>query len=375
MARKSNGEGSIRQIERDGKAYYVGTITLRMVEGKAIRKSFGGKKKSDVVRKMQEAKVNSDKYNNKSNLTFEEYFLDWITNYKINDVSKSTYYRYETVYRTRLEGTKLGRTKLNNLSLEILQEYFNQVYIDTGGNTVINKCYTFINTCLNRALAEGYIPTNFCKAVTLPNRLEERTKEKNKIKAFTREQQELFESCLCFDLKSHALFYFILYTGLRRGEAVAVKWDDIDEDNNLHVSRQIQYVPKLINGKTVGWENVIKAPKTRAGVRIVPLPDKIVTFLKTLDHQSDYIFHNKGKPIDARPAQVQFNKYCKALGLEGFTIHSLRHTYATRLFELGERAKTVQHLLGHTNIAVTLDTYTHVLSDSKESAREKLNLL
>lgn len=184
------------------------------------------------------------------------------------------------------------------------------------------------------------------------------------------------------------LFITALDSGLRQGELFALTWNDIDFNNKcITVNKSFKSIKNI---KTNKYENIIQTPKTDKSIRVVPIPGRLTDKLKqhklsqktqrlkmsNLYENNNLIFCNKfGKYLDSGNVLKKFKKILKDNKLEVRKFHDLRHTYATRLFELGEEPKTVQTLLGHSNISITLDTYTHVLDNLKEKAVSKLDNL
>lgn len=158
--------------------------------------------------------------------------------------------------------------------------------------------------------------------------------------------------------------YFLLYTGCRRGEALALQYKDINVENKT-----------IKICKSVYQENnnpKIKKPKTKAGMREIILLDKLLKVLK-IGKPNDYIFHNyNNELITETQFQRQWELYQKETGLK-ITPHQLRHAYATILFEAGINEKDAQELLGHSSITLTRDIYTHISKSRKEKTREILN--
>lgn len=171
-------------------------------------------------------------------------------------------------------------------------------------------------------------------------------------------------------IKSHArdtpfgLFAaLIYYTGCRRGEALALTGKDIDrEAKRIYIRRSVYYM---------GNAPHLKAPKTEAGVRQVPLLPALDALLP---HKlpSGYLFAEPdGKPLTYKHIEKKYHDYCAASGVT-VTPHQIRHGYATALYECGVDAKTAQALLGHAQLSTTMDIYTHVCSDAISSAAEKM---
>ena len=176
------------------------------------------------------------------------------------------------------------------------------------------------------------------------------------------------------------LFITALDTGLRQGELFALTWKDIDLDNAyININKSYKTVRNIETGI---YEGIVQTPKTNKSIRTIPIPEPLVNKLKqyrlsqmdlklkmgNLYNDNKLVFCNMfGKYLDSENVLKRFKKMLNEMDLQDMKFHDLRHTFATRLFELGEEAKTVQELLGHSNISITLDTYTHVLDSMKKS--------
>ena len=159
------------------------------------------------------------------------------------------------------------------------------------------------------------------------------------------------------------LVYFLLYTGLRKGEALALRWKDIDLVNNIiHVSRSVYYISN---------EPHIKEPKTSSGIRDVIIPNCLADKLSP-KAAKEFVFNKNGKLIDKSYFTRQWRKYTEETGLN-ITAHQLRHTYATLLFEADIDEKDAQTLMGHSDIKVTQNIYTHIRQSRKVATANKLN--
>lgn len=165
-------------------------------------------------------------------------------------------------------------------------------------------------------------------------------------------------------------FSFILQTGIRVGELIALRWSDVDfENKKLHITKSATE----IKGQGV----VIDVPKTKSGIREIPLTEEAIRILhrqREKNNQNkvipmkyaDYIFINShGKLV----AKANYNSglyvICDRAGIRHFSMHVLRHTFATRCIENGMRPKTLQAILGHSKIEMTMNLYVHVTDDSK----------
>lgn len=384
--RRSNGEGSIVKNMRNGiQIGWRASITIGTDDkGKLVRKQFTGKTQQDVKNKLQEYKkqilmgvLNEDK------LTVSDWFYSWLFDYRKQDLKPKSFQRYHGIYKNYIENTDFGNIKLNDLRTTHLQRHYKKLLDNGTTPTTIRQINTNLKTCLNEAERQGYIQKNWCKLVTLPK------KEDNKeVKVLTKQEQEKFLEAI----KGHELellYIVALGTGLRIGEILGLKWSDIDFKNNeLHVNRSLQKVALYEDDKIIGYEVVESTPKTKNSLRTIPVPQNIIKKLKAHKKEQNelilllqeeynnknYVFCNKlGKPIEDKRPGRNLKTILTSIGIEPIKFHALRHTYATRLFEAGIPPKTVQHLMGHSDIETTMNIYTHVMKEQKLKAIEKIN--
>ena len=212
-----------------------------------------------------------------------------------------------------------------------------------------------LNMIFNNAILEGRLNVNPCVAVTIPRNLPTK-------------RRELPEDAAIEAVKEHGnlpfgLFGLVcLYAGLRRGEALALCYEDIDREKKLiHVTKAIEFI---------GNTPHIKSPKTEAGRRDVILLDALE---EQLPKGKGLIFcREDGKPLTKTQFRKRWLAYCKGLGHD-LTAHQLRHGFATILYEAGIQDKDAQELLGHSSIAVTRDVYTHIRQRQRDETAKRLN--
>lgn len=201
-----------------------------------------------------------------------------------------------------------------------------------------------LNMIFNYAILVGYVETSPCAAVEVPRKAAQRKRdipapaEIEAVKSHSTEKDGLFA-------------FFLLYTGCRRGEALAMRYEDIDRQNKvIHIT------------KTVIWKDgaatIQPHTKTSAGMRVVPLLEPLERVLPDLT--SGQIFTNKdGELYRSMQFQYFWRKYCERVGIS-ITPHQLRHAYATILYDAGLPVKDSQALLGHASAEVTQDIYQHI---------------
>lgn len=385
MSKRANGEGSINFYS--SRNCYRGQLTIGVDEkGKPKRKSFYGKTKKEVKEKMETYKllnpINKAAINE---YTVATWFKYWLWNIKKRDIKPKSFERYEGIYRNYIEGSEIGDIPLYKLKLNNLQAYYNKLLDNNKSISTVKQVNTKLKTCLDSAEKNGYIEKNYCKLVELPAEKKEKKKQ-----VFTIEEQALFIETI----KGHKfelLFLMALYTGLRLGELLGLKWSDIDFNNHtLTVNRSIQrrYIFDQIGNKKL--ETFEQAPKTENAFRTVPIVskvfDKLLEYkkqqeqnkkeLKDLYQDNNLIFCNElGGYISPNHPPKLFKTIQNKMNIpkdEQIKFHGLRKTFATRLFEKNIPPKTVQTLLGHSDIEITLNIYTEVMEDKKIEAINEL---
>lgn len=381
--KKSNGEGSINRYKNG----WRGTITIgRSADGKLIRKQFYGKTKIETLEKINEYKDKNKRglIPKNDKITLNEWFKSWLYDFKANEIKASTMQRYDVIYRNYIEKSEIAGIKLKDLNSLTMQNYYNN--LTKIGKTpmtikIVNKA---IKSCLKYAKRINYVAENCCDNVVLPKILR---RNEDKVEVFTIEEQKKFMEVIK-EHKHRLEFVLTLGTGLRIGELVALRWDDINLKNgSLRVNKSIWRGYVTIDGKRK-YVMQETAPKTSSSIREVAIPDKILEELKLHKAKQDevkenykeiykdkgYVFANIiGEHILADTLSKSFVKALKDNGIKHLKFHALRHTYATRLFEKGVQLKTVQKLLDHSSIEITADIYTHVMDSEKISAVQKLN--
>lgn len=211
-------------------------------------------------------------------------------------------------------------------------------------------CKIYLNQIFKKALVQGIIKINPCDAVEIKNH-----KPQKKV-ALTRGEQETFLEA-AKQTKYDLLFRFLVATGLRIGEALALLKTDVDfEKSTVTVSKNIVF----IRGKRIEQDT----PKSKAGNRTVPIPLELCEELKSIATVNLF-------PYTYNAVKCAIDRISQNTGLN-VTLHILRHTYATRLEEFGIPAKVKQYLMGHSSIEMTQNVYTDVQQDYIESVSNKV---
>lgn len=209
-----------------------------------------------------------------------------------------------------------------------------------------------------------------CTDKQLGDKIKRPKVRERKIECFSIREQRKIENAVLTGRK-HKYFGVLLclYTGLRIGEVVALKWNDIDlKKGMLSVNKTCYDTPEGL---------VFDDPKTVHSRRIIPLPRQIMPILreKRKTSKSDFVVSEKGKPVSVRSFQRSFELLLKRHRIEHRGFHSLRHTFATRALESGMDVKTLSEILGHKNPSITLSRYAHSFMEHKSAMMNRLGKL
>lgn len=293
------------------------------------------------------------------------------------DTNQITPTQYGRVMRTieKIEKTPIGIKNVDEITSEELQMYMNsQKHLS---NSSISKIYQQLNQVFKIAINKGYLMSNPMINVIRPKSL----KENKIVRALTVEEQQDFTNYLLNktvdECKYKNVFLIQMYMGLRVGETLALTMHDIDLKNrkmNVHRTLTTDENNAIIMGNTT---------KTYAGRRILPIPDFLYPFIveqmKKADEQENNEEKLLFKPYNAKyTRRTNVNSELQRIlkmkfGITDISTHSLRHTYGTRCIESGMAPVVVQRLMGHTDITVTLNTYTSVFDKFKVSELDKVN--
>lgn len=380
---RGHNEGSIRQ-RSDGLWEIRVTAGIDFSTGKRKRISYYAKTRAEATKLLHEKEyaIHFRDYIDPTSTTLIDWLKMWLETYMKNRLEQSTYTSYAGYINNHF-AVAFPKTRLKDVTTHLLQDFYNYKMQDEGlsPKTVINM-HLCLHKALKQAVLERYLNFNPCDAVNLPRN------DKPQIEIFTRDQQ----SRLMYATYQHRYGVFIrltLATGIRLGELVGLRWEDIEMNSaTLSIRRTLNRLPKVdYNGVGNSTEIVVQAPKTKNSIRTIPLMPTIINDLKAWRQvqiydaqlagaayvESGYLVTNPlGNYVEPRTFKDYYNEILNIAGLGHFTFHALRHTFASRAMEQTMDAKTLSTILGHTDVAFTLNTYTHVLDSHK---REGMKLM
>lgn len=376
MKRRGHGEGTI-YLRQDGR--WAACITLE--SGK--RKSFYGKSRKAVQEKLKVALHEQQQGTliTTPQQTVKQFLEDWLENTHKQNVRPRSYERYEEIVRLHIVPS-IGKVQLQKLAPQQLKKLYADKLKEGLSAVTVSAIHNLLHRALDDAVKWDVLSRNVCDRVSPPRKV------RQEIKPLTLEQTHLLLEAV-HDHPHEALFVLALTTGMRRGELLGLKWQDINfQEGVLQVRRILNRVPtKMV--KEVGQNYIEAEPKTERSRRSIILTAMALDVLREhhirqredrkkagADWQEhDYVFCTPlGKHLDpGNDALVGLKKILVKAGLPDIRFHDLRHSAATLLLSMGIHPKVVQELLGHSLISMTMDTYSHVLPTMQKDAMEKLN--
>ena len=379
--KRGHGEGGIYQRESDGR--WCASVDLGIVNGKRKRKVVYGETRRAVAEQLKQLqRAQADGVNIAPPTQTVKQFLErWLKDTIKPTRRIKTYTSYEQMVRVHLI-PHVGHHQLTKLAPEHVQAMLNTLLVSGGKEKtgLSPRTVQYVRAILRQALGEalrwGHVPRNVAALVAGPR------VEKYQITPLTPEQARQLLSAVAGH-RLEALYHVVLSLGLREGEVLALRWEDVNlSKRTLRVAGAIQE----INGKL---HRVL--PKTASSVRTLPLSERLVEMLLTQQRvqeqyraelgdewqEHDLVFPSElGTPTSPRNLVRHFKLALVAADLSSTVrFHDLRHSCATFLISQGVHPRVVMEILGHSQISVTMNTYAHVLPETQRAAAATLDAL
>ena len=375
MAKKRKaGDGLIRQ-RADGRwegRYVVGYDDHGYPKTKAVF----GKSKRECTEKLAALKaqlggIPSDKL--RPEMRFADWLDYWYETHCKPNIRTSTQSGYEDRIRLHIK-PELGEIPLNRLTQNDLQQFYarlkksgrktrTEYYGEGLSDRMVRMCHATCRSALQRAVQDGLIRTNPAEGCKLP------PKKAREMQVLARDELQRFLIQAQAE-GYYELFLLDLATGLRRGELLALQWNDLDfETGVLTISKQVS----LVRGKIV-----MSVPKTKSSIRKLVLPPAVVQVLKEYreSNHSRWMFPSpvlEDMPLNPGSVYDRLQLILEHANCKQVRFHDLRHTFATLALQNGMDVKTLSAMLGHVSAATTLDIYTHITDDMRLTAAANID--
>ncbi len=380
MRSRKNGEGSYSTVEIKGIVYQ----RYRYSNGKQI-----------YARTMKELKLKKEKYEKELkekptvssiDLTLRETMMMWLkTRYRKIEIT--SYDKYENIIESNYAYFKIGSYQITSITPDMVSEFL-ATLAESYSFSSISSFYYVLRSTLKYAVGKEIIPPFNFDAVEIPNwkYLKVQGKEVRIITPDDSERiyNEAMRTCVTggyYHPSVYRMLVFIMYTGLRVGEAIGLRWEDVDKNfAYIRVRHSVERVKRRNSDGTLAesgfrTELKLKAPKSLRSNRTIPLPVRARRILKELHREDskpdEYVFKSKkGNVLKYGSVFSAFKILINDAGCDynDYTIHGLRHTYGSMLISRGVDIKIVSELLGHTSVSFTYDIYIGVLKEDKIKA-------
>nr|DAO19508.1 MAG TPA: RECOMBINASE CRE [Caudoviricetes sp.] len=342
---------------------YLGVDPLTGKERRTTRRGF--KTIKEAKQAERNLLLNVEEYglpsNNLNNLTFKEVASLWFESYQTTvkpTTAKNLKIKLDTIIKHHIHDLKIDKMTV---------VFCQKITIDLSKQYILYQNYlSIINRVLKYAVSMDILKSNPLDKVIRPKSKQPRKKDNH----YTKEElSEFLKFAKEYSDAFHVFYHTIAYTGLRRGEALALKWKEIDLDNKTIT---VNHTAVILDGK-----QVLQSPKTKASKRIIQIDDNTIKILKSWRlqqkkdflkagkvylHDENFVFTNHAQEWTRLKTINNALKYFynHHPELKEITVHGFRHTHASLLFEAGVEAKAISDRLGHTNIQTTLNLYTHL---------------
>lgn len=343
-----------------------GTYFARFVDKFGKRRTKRSKKLQEVKQWLADATYidQHSGLDQATDMLVDAWFDYWI-GIKKQTVRPNTVRNYSERYERNIKGV-IGNKLLTDVKPIHCQKIFSDMADEGYKTTTIYQTRIALYNMFEFARENDVLIANPCKK----SLKSDMGKPSDKKEALTIDVQKKFlEAVVGYSYENQ--YRFVLQTGLRTGELIGLKWSDIDfENRTMKIERTMEYRYKV--GE---WR--VGPPKSKSGYRTIPLTDEAIRILENQRSKNkslklvpmewkDIVFLcRKGTPVKNSTYDTGLFKYCDRVGIPRFSMHVLRHTFATRCIEGGMKPKTLQKILGHSNIGITMNLYVHITEDEK----------
>lgn len=322
--------------------YYETQKTLT-IEGKKVQHTFYYKTQKELAEKVKAFRTEQTKI---AKHYFKAVAEEWQDSHW-EEIAGNTRMGYAAAYKRAVE--RFGEIPVAEITALEIQQYIDKLASKQFAKQTVKVHRIVLNLIFRYAMLYGYVQFNPVEATRIPRQLK---KSKRELPS----DEDVKKVVANVDIEFGFFAFFLLFTGCRKGEALAVQMNDIDlKSRQIHIHKTIVYSETNQNTPIVK-----QSTKTESGDRYIFIPEVLFERLKgqMTKNGGDYLFGGKA-PYTKQQLRKRWDKYKSNTGIS-FTPHQLRHAYATFLFEADVKPKDAQQLMGHSSVQVTNDVYTHI---------------
>ncbi|WP_312505937.1 site-specific integrase [Lysinibacillus sp.] len=367
-------DGSIRYLFK----IYLGLDPLTGKEMRTTRRGFKTQKETELALARMKLEIANGTYKKTQAETYKEVYDMWVVQYE-NTVEESTFAKTLGIFRNHILPA-LGAYKIEKMTVDVCQRHVNEWF---GKLKKFRVVKAYAAKVMDFAIKRGYIQTNPFSFVDMPKQKKvfSDIEEEQFENFYTKEELVEFLTCLKEESnkKAYTLFRLLSFSGMRKGEVLALKWTDLNfKDNEIKISKAISR----------GKDNQLYLKTTKTGtIRTIKMDEQTMQILKDWKKQQqqellilgfnslnkDQLVFSNSKNEYLQPTKTRrwLIHIQEKYNLKRITTHGLRHTHCSLLFEAGASIKEVQDRLGHSDVKTTMDIYTHVTKRAKAEAIQK----
>lgn len=356
--------------------FYLGVDPLTGKPLSTTRRGFKTNKDAQEAFKQIQFEVHNGTYKKRQSETYWDIYKMWVEHYE-NTVEESTFVKTMSIFKNHILPL-MGDYKIDKIDIATCQQHVNQ-----WAKKLVHfrKVKAYAAKVLNHAIKHGYLEKNPFDLVEMPKPKKQVSLDDDDEFTNFYEREQLLQLLDAFKLTSnlmiYTLFHLLAFSGMRKGEALALTWNDVNfVENEIRINKAISrgidcqlYLKTTKNGviRTISMDQQTMA-------LLVEWKEEQAKKFKAKTAKKQLVFTNRNNDF-IQPVQTQkwlqqiFNKF----DLPKITTHGLRHTHCSLLFEAGASIKEVQERLGHTDVKTTMDIYTHVTKKTKASTIEKFD--
>ena len=359
---------------------YLGIDPITGKPKKTSKQGFKTRKEANL--ELSRIKLEAEKQLNnfkKKDYTYKEMFELWNESHSLS-IKPSTQSSIDTIFKVRIL-PHFGKMKLTKINTFYCQKVLNQWSKEYRSFKTIRS---YFNMVMNHAIRLGILDFNPMERTILPRlqvNKEVKTGRFFEVEELKRFLQYAKEDC---DIRMYTILRLLAFTSIRKGECLALTWDDIDfQRKEISINKTVYYLD---------GEYRVSTPKTKAGTRSFDLDDITLSILKEWKHHQAKELLRTGKGAEGNKNNLLFNRMigkkpynyfhgsqinkavteiCKNHDMDLVTVHSLRHSSCTLMFEAGLDIKSVQYRMGHDDVSTTLSVYSHFTKKMKQTSGEK----
>lgn len=357
-----------RKKVKNGNTYFF----YRLNHPSLIRpRDLYGKTVTELQDKIDKLTYDLDRGIHSDKCVFVEYMALWMEAVLLIDKKHATIQKYNGLFNKYIKESPIANIQLNKLNSLTLQDWYKKLVKNGVSSPLLHSINNLICQCVHYAYCQNKIVTDFSKQIMLPKVQKKKMDgTRRKSRALSIEQEDALLK-VCKGTKWEAFILTAINTGMRRGELMALTWDDVDFERGIITVNKSYRQP---SGTT--------SPKTKSSNREIPMPLPVANILRNEKRKQlelaeklpdrfvweNLVFTNdKGAHIAATSLGRALSEFSEKIGMEdSINVHDFRDTYATRLYERTKDLKMIQALLGHSDFSTTADIYTHVSIEEKK---------